>query len=199
MGFTQLFNAAPRVYKDHFWITCFHPFERVDYHPEQYLSNHIQIVVNRCLRLNDPDLLMVAFLHDICKYQPHNHNSVGFRKKTNILPEYKNIPKDVKSQMDMVIIAYNGQEQEFKYYTNPFHPEDAVKFIDRHPEIQKWIKNMGADLDNVKRICKLHMRMKVFPNMKKTKQANFIFENMDIWGKLVMFSFADDMKNYFPI
>lgn len=41
--------------------------DRKDFHPEANLLEHVHIVANRCLATGDPDLVMAALLHDICK------------------------------------------------------------------------------------------------------------------------------------
>jgi hypothetical protein len=41
--------------------------ERPDYHPEPSTFHHIEIVTDRLIQTEDPDLIMAGILHDICK------------------------------------------------------------------------------------------------------------------------------------
>lgn len=83
--------------------------------------------------------------------------------------------------------------------TSPGHESAAVKFIEDNLDVQKWIKDFGADLDKVKGICLNHMRIHQISQMRPEKRKKYLTEwdNKGILEKLIIFSKADDMLTGF--
>lgn len=80
MKFTYFLNTAPQIIIDLYnEIGLNHPTERKDYHPEPTVTNHIEMVTTRGLRLNDMNLACSGLLHDIMKYKTMKINDkTGF-------------------------------------------------------------------------------------------------------------------------
>jgi hypothetical protein len=49
------------------FVKGFYSLERPDFHPERFLGLHIMQVLVNALATNNPNLIMAALLHDICK------------------------------------------------------------------------------------------------------------------------------------
>lgn len=49
------------------FANCTDSIEYLKYHPERYLGRHIALVTLKAQIIGDPNLLMVALFHDICK------------------------------------------------------------------------------------------------------------------------------------
>jgi hypothetical protein len=53
--------------------------ERPDHHPEESCWHHVKIVLERCLLIGDPDLVMTALFHDIGKVKTNiGHPKTGW-------------------------------------------------------------------------------------------------------------------------
>ena len=53
---------------------CKNTPQTLEWHPEFFVYNHIEIVYDRALQTNDPDMIMCAFFHDLGKVEatkPH--------------------------------------------------------------------------------------------------------------------------------
>lgn len=81
--------------------------------------------------------------------------------------------------------------------TCPGHDTEVAKFIWANEEVQEWIKVLGADVDTVANLCKDHMRFHQFPQMKRSKQQEFMSRSH--WGKLEFLGAADNMLEEFDI
>jgi hypothetical protein len=73
MNFQFIFNHAPQKIQDMF-IELGRLRERPDYHPEESAAKHIEIVTNRCIASNNPNLIMTAFFHDLFKAETARPN-----------------------------------------------------------------------------------------------------------------------------
>lgn len=73
MNFEFIYNHAPDVLQSKF-TRLRQLRERPDYHPEESAAKHIEIVTNRCIVSNNPNLILTGFLHDICKAETAKPN-----------------------------------------------------------------------------------------------------------------------------
>lgn len=73
MNFEFIYNHAPDVLQSKF-TRLRQLRERPDYHPEESAAKHIEIVTNRCVASDNPNLILTGFLHDICKAETARPN-----------------------------------------------------------------------------------------------------------------------------
>lgn len=73
MTFEFILNHAPQIVQDKF-PALRQLRERPDFHPEESAAEHIRIVTERCIRSNNPNLIMTAFFHDLFKAETARPN-----------------------------------------------------------------------------------------------------------------------------
>jgi len=66
MTFESILNSAPLIVQEKF-PALRQLRERPDFHPEESAAIHIQIVTERCMQLNNPNLIMTGLFHDLFK------------------------------------------------------------------------------------------------------------------------------------
>ena len=77
------------------------------------------------------------------------------------------------------------------YPTSPGHEGAAKWFIENNQEIKDWIQSLGGNVEDVKELCKQHMRIKQLPIMRESKQR--IMREHPLFDKLNIFTRADSM------
>lgn len=78
MNFIQIIDTAPHVIKRKLEQLKFLR-ERPDFHPEPSAFHHIQIVTDRLIPTDNPNLIMAGVLHDIAKFDTVKQNpKTGF-------------------------------------------------------------------------------------------------------------------------
>ena len=82
MVFEYIVNHAPESITKRLEALKLHR-ERPDFHPEESTYEHIRIVTTRCIRANNPHLVMCGVLHDImkkdtAKINPPEHKMAGY-------------------------------------------------------------------------------------------------------------------------
>ena len=75
-------------------------------------------------------------------------------------------------------------------WSSPGHDVESTKYVVKYED---WIRNQGADFDEVKFIVENHMRMQHFSEMRKEKQIKLM--SSPYFEKLELFSKLDDMLN----
>jgi hypothetical protein len=76
--FNEIIDGAPSIIKRKLEQLKFLR-ERPDFHPEPSAFAHIQIVTERLLQTQNPNLIMAGILHDICKFDTVRENpKTGF-------------------------------------------------------------------------------------------------------------------------
>lgn len=144
--------------------------ERSDYHPEESAYEHVKIVTERLLSLNDSfpnknTLVAAAIFHDVgkrIKAKPNN--------KPTLVEKLGFVPP-----------------------TSPGHDKFGAEMATLYSD---WIYDtFGVHHGPVSYICDQHMRIASFPNMRKSKKELFV---KDVFFKeLCIFHKADDMITNF--
>lgn len=73
MTFESILNSAPLIVQEKF-PALRQLRERPDFHPEESAAIHIQIVTERCMQLNNPNLIMTGLFHDLFKAETARPN-----------------------------------------------------------------------------------------------------------------------------
>jgi hypothetical protein len=81
------------------------------------------------------------------------------------------------------------------YPSCPGHESKIYYLIFNDKEIQEFISNFGGDIINVAELCREHMRIKRFAEMRKSKQEKM--KALKTYHKLLIFSKADNMLEPF--
>ncbi len=105
MNFQYIINHAPEIIVNKF-NDCAKMRERPDFHPEESAARHIQIVTERLIHSDNPNLIMTGMLHDICKYDTMKING----------PEHKMAGYPTSPQHDVAaerLIRTNEDVQNF--------------------------------------------------------------------------------------
>ena len=66
MKFQFIFDHAPQRIQDMF-LELGQLRERPDFHPEESAAKHIEIVTDRCIAMDNANLIMTGFFHDLFK------------------------------------------------------------------------------------------------------------------------------------
>ena len=66
MKFQFIFEHAPQRIQDMF-LELSQLRERPDFHPEESAAKHIEIVTDRCIAMDNANLIMTGFFHDLFK------------------------------------------------------------------------------------------------------------------------------------
>lgn len=166
MKVNEIIHTMPKVVRD-LLIEGANSPERLDFHPEATLGNHIQIVAHRAILSGNTTLLFIALLHDMCKHQMPNKSKGGLVDKG-----------------------------DFVYWTNPDHAFQASDMIRDSKDIQNWIESFECDWVIVDSVVRKHMWFKNYKsNMREGKKANFRKEcPVDVFYLLEEFNLIDTMN-----
>lgn len=81
------------------------------------------------------------------------------------------------------------------YPTSPGHDAWAASLIRNNQEIQDFIQSLGGNIVQIAEICENHMRIKLFSEMKQSKQD--AMKALPTYSKLLIFTEADNMLKEF--
>ncbi len=80
------------------------------------------------------------------------------------------------------------------YPMSPGHAEAAAREIEMNTDLESTIKLFGGDPEVVAGICRNHMRIKQFDDMRESTKDKL--RELPYFNKLVQFSSMDNMLNY---
>jgi hypothetical protein len=157
--------------------------QRPDKHPEGNVFIHTRIVVDRLAKYNSVPLSWAGMFHDIGKdvttaigpgghLQAIGHELVSADSIAGIKTEFIT----AKVQFEEIIKALNMKNV-------PFDPHSNGRTI---------IVPVDDEWEIVEELCRYHMRIKLFDEMKLSKQMEM--RRMTSFGLLQLFTAADDMS-----
>jgi hypothetical protein len=169
--FQDYINNAPEAYIKLLQYCSGSP-ERPDYHPERDLLSHIEIVfLNALYYAKNKNLIMAALLHDLCKPCSGVFKSVQIDGKV------------------------------YEYWSNPYHAQEASRFIEQNESVQQWIEQNNANVQTVQYLVHEHMKFKSYVQgekglkggMKETKRIKYAEKAGNLLSLQRDFNLCDDM------
>jgi len=165
MTFESILNSAPLIVQEKF-PALRQLRERPDFHPEESAAIHIQIVTERCMQLNNPNLIMTGLFHDLFKAETARLNP---KNGWPTCPGH-----DTKGEA---------------FIRNNFEVQDFIRSFKADPDIVAWLVSQHmriAQINNMKLSKQIAFREMEHFNLLEVFHIadNMLFDDNDAVNKM---------------